>query len=68
VCSSKQTHFLNKRGESKYRHETKNNLYLPQGNQTIYQKGAYYLGLKMFNNLPMEIKNASDNVKELKAA
>jgi hypothetical protein len=27
----------------------RNNLYLPQANLTIYQKGAYYLGIKIFN-------------------
>jgi len=26
----------------------RNNLYLPQANLTIYQKGAYYLGIKFF--------------------
>jgi len=30
----------------------RNNLYLPQANLTIYQKGAYYSGTKFFNNLP----------------
>ena len=30
----------------------KNNLYLPQTNLTIYQKRAYYLVTKIFNNLP----------------
>jgi hypothetical protein len=33
----------------------RNNLYLPQANLTIYQKGAYYSGIKIFNNLPLEI-------------
>jgi hypothetical protein len=28
----------------------RNNLYLPQANVTIYQKGAYYLGIKISNN------------------
>jgi len=31
----------------------RNNLYLPQANLTIYQKGAYYSGIKIFNNLPL---------------
>jgi len=34
----------------------RNNLYLPQANLTIYQKGVYYSGIKIFNNLPLEIK------------
>jgi hypothetical protein len=38
-----------------------NNLYLPHANLTIYQKEAYYLGIKMFNNLPLETKNAAGN-------
>jgi len=37
------------------------NLNLPQANLTIYQKGAYYLGIKIFNNLPFEIKNVVGN-------
>jgi hypothetical protein len=39
----------------------RNNLYLPQANLTIYQKGAYYLEIKFFNNLPLEIKIVADN-------
>jgi hypothetical protein len=39
----------------------RNNLCLPQANLTIYQKGAYYLGIKIFNNLPLEIKIFADN-------
>jgi len=34
----------------------RNNLYLPQANLTIYQKGAYYSGIKIFNNLPLELR------------
>jgi len=46
----------------------RNNLYLPQPNLTIYQKGAYYSGIKMFNNLPLEIRNVAGNQKKLKIA
>jgi len=42
-----------------------NNLYLPQTHLTLYQKGAYYSGIKIFNNLPMEIKNVADNLKKV---
>jgi hypothetical protein len=31
----------------------RNNLYLPQANLTTYQKGAYYPGIKIFNDLPL---------------
>ena len=41
----------------------RNNLYLPQANLTIYQKGAYYSGIEIFNNLPLEIKIVADNQK-----
>jgi len=43
----------------------KNNLYLSQANLTIYQKGAYYSGIQIFNNLPMEIQNVSSNLKKV---
>jgi hypothetical protein len=44
----------------------RNNLYLPQANVTVYQKGAHYSGIKIFNNLPLEIKNATGNTKKFK--
>jgi hypothetical protein len=46
----------------------RNNLYLPQATLTIYKKGADYSGIKMFNNLPLEIKNVADNTKKFKTA
>jgi hypothetical protein len=39
-------------------------LYLPQANLTIYHKGVYYAGIKLFNKLPIEIKNTSNNFKK----
>jgi hypothetical protein len=46
----------------------KNNLYLPQANLTIHQKRAYYLGIKVFNNSPLESKNVADNQKKFKTS
>jgi len=46
----------------------RNNLYQSQANLTIYQKGAYYSGIKIFNNLPMEIQNVASNLKKFKIA
>ena len=43
----------------------RNNLYLPQAHLTTYQKGAYYLGIKIFNNLPLEIKNVVGKQKKI---
>jgi len=44
----------------------RNNLYLPQANLTIYQKGTYSSGIKIFNYLPLEIKNVAGNKKKNK--
>ena len=44
----------------------RNDLHLPQANLTIYQRGAQYLGIKIFNNLPLEIKIVADNQKKFK--
>jgi len=44
----------------------RNNLYLPQANLNIYQKGAYYSGIKIFNNFPLEINNVASNQKKFK--
>jgi hypothetical protein len=46
----------------------RNNLHFPQANLTIYQKGACYSGIKIFNNLPLEIKNVAHNQKRFKIA
>jgi hypothetical protein len=42
------------------------NFHLPHANLAIYQKVVYYLGVKVFNNLPQDIKNVSDNPKRFK--
>ena len=43
----------------------RNNLYLPQVKLTIYQKGAYYWGIKLFNNSPLETKNVAGKQKRV---
>jgi len=35
---------------------------------TKYQKGVHYLGIKIFNHLPQNIKKLSWNVKKFKLA
>jgi thiamine pyrophosphokinase len=42
------------------------NLYEPQANLTLYQKGAHYSGIKVFNSLHPNIKNLSWDVKRFK--
>ena len=41
-------------------------LHQPQANLTLYQKRAYYSGIKFFNNLPPKIRNLSCDVKRFK--
>jgi hypothetical protein len=43
-----------------------NNLYTPQSNLSVYQKGAYYSGEKIFNKLPSNIKNVNGNITKFK--
>jgi hypothetical protein len=38
-------------------------VYLPQANLTVYQKGVYYAGIKMYNKISTEIKSAFSNLK-----
>ena len=42
-----------------------NSSYRPQENLTIYQKGAYYSGIKIFNNILLQIKNVDGNHKKI---
>jgi hypothetical protein len=46
----------------------KNNFYQPSSNLSLYQKGVYSTGIKIFNHLPSSIKNLSDNPKQFKLA
>jgi hypothetical protein len=45
----------------------KYNFHQPSSNLLLYQKGAYSLGIKVFNSLPQSIKNSSDNPKQFKS-
>jgi hypothetical protein len=45
---------------------SRNNFHLPQANLAIDQKGVYYSGDKVFNNLAQHIKIVSDNRKGFK--
>jgi len=44
------------------------NLHLPQANWAIFQNGTCYLGIKIFNSLPTEIKDLSDSPNKFKIA
>jgi hypothetical protein len=43
-----------------------NYLYLPTSTLTLYQKGVYFTGIKLFNNLPLEIKEIVQIPKQFK--
>jgi hypothetical protein len=42
------------------------NFCLPITNLTMYQKGAYYTGIKIFNYLPTHIKNVVNEIQVFK--
>jgi len=42
------------------------NLHQTQANLTLYQKGVYYSGIKVFNNFPPNIRNLSCDAKRFK--
>jgi hypothetical protein len=47
----------------------KNDLHVPHASLTIYQRGIfYYSGIKIFNALPMTIKDTSGDPKKFKVA
>jgi hypothetical protein len=47
---------------------TRNNLdfYVTATNLTVCQEGIYYMGQKIFNSLPSDIKDKIDNGREIK--
>jgi hypothetical protein len=43
-------------------------LYRLQTNLTVYQRGPYYFGIKLFNHLPLNIKKLTHSIKLFRAA
>jgi hypothetical protein len=43
-------------------------LYHPQANLTIYQRGSYYFGIKLFNHHPLKIMELAYDIKQFRAA
>jgi hypothetical protein len=43
-----------------------NNLYTQQANFSVYQKGAYYSGVKILNKLPSNTKDVNGNITKFK--
>jgi hypothetical protein len=46
----------------------KSNLHLPISNLSVYQKGTFYSGIKVFNSLPSQIKDLSHKRNQFKRA
>jgi hypothetical protein len=44
------------------------NLYQPSAHRSLYPKGAYYMGIRVFNNLPVFIKQLYNNPIDFKLA
>ena len=63
-----KTLFLTNNGNHNLDTRKRNHLYLRQANLSIYQKGAYYLRIKIFNYLPLEITYVAGNQKKFKTA
>jgi hypothetical protein len=47
---------------------TKPDLHHPPSHLSVYQKGTHYAGIKVFNSLPVPIKDLSHNTKQFKSA
>jgi hypothetical protein len=46
----------------------KYDLHMPNTKLTKYQNGVYYIGIKLFNNLPPTIKSLNHDIKVFKPA
>jgi len=45
-----------------------NNFHLPSTQLTLFQRGVYYSGIKMYNHLQLSIKDLSHDIKRFKRA
>jgi len=45
-----------------------NDLHLPSTHLNLFQKGIYYSGIKIYNHLPLSIKDLSHDIKRFKRA
>jgi hypothetical protein len=44
------------------------NLFRPSSQLTVHQKGLQYFGITLYNNLPSQTNNLSNNVKQFETA
>jgi hypothetical protein len=52
----------------KFNTRTNYDLHLPTAKLTIFQKGVYYSGIKIYNHLPLHLKQLSCDINKFKSA
>jgi hypothetical protein len=67
VINNKDFFMTNMEHHGIFTRQTKN-LHLPQANLTMYQKGVYYSGIRVFNGLQTDIKDISDSSVKFRTA
>jgi hypothetical protein len=61
-------HFATNNAYHEFNTRRKKDLHLPHTSLTMYQRGVFYSGVKLFNSLPATIKDTSSNPTKFKAA
>ena len=63
-----ESYFATNNVYHKFNTRHKNDLHLPQASLTMYQRGVYYSGVKLFNSLPANIKDTCEDPRKFKIA
>jgi hypothetical protein len=61
-------HFVSEIHNRDTRHGFNLNLYHPPVHLSLYQRGSYCMGIKIFNSLPLRLKQLYKDVKHFKSA
>jgi hypothetical protein len=61
-------HFVSEIHNRDTRHGFNLNLYHPPVHLSLYQRGCYCMGIKIFSSLPLRLKQLYKNVKHFKSA
>jgi hypothetical protein len=67
VSKNREQYFANSEIHNIHTRHT-SDLHLPRAHLNIYQNGVYYSDIKIFNNLPRDIKTYIDNPRTFKKA
>jgi len=62
ICCKKQTFISYKQSDPQYHTRFKTNLHPPTANTTKFQKAVHYSAIKIFKNLPHEIKDLANDI------